>query len=53
MKDYKIWTPIKAGLNAVIAAPVGYNEREIWFCHLGENIGLEQDGKGENLFVPY
>ena len=24
-----------------------FYEREIWFCHLGTNVGFEQDGKGE------
>lgn len=27
-------------------------EREIWFCHLGENIGFEQDGRGEDFLRP-
>jgi mRNA interferase MazF len=26
---------------------VYFHEREIWFCHLGANVGFEQDGKGE------
>lgn len=31
---------------------VFFHEREIWFCHLGENIGFEQNGKGENFGRP-
>ena len=25
------------------------NEREIWICHIGQNIGTEQYGKGEKF----
>ncbi|MDO8183500.1 MAG: type II toxin-antitoxin system PemK/MazF family toxin [bacterium] len=31
---------------------VFFHEREIWFCHLGSNVGFEQDGKGENFGRP-
>ena len=27
-------------------------ERELWWCHIGVNIGHEQDGKGENFERP-
>ena len=23
-----------------------YREREVWFCHVGTNVGFEQDGSG-------
>jgi len=29
-----------------------FHEREIWFCSLGENIGFEQDGRGEEFLRP-
>ena len=29
-----------------------FKEREIWFCHLGQNIGFEQDGRGESFLRP-
>lgn len=28
------------------------NEREIWFCHLGANIGFEQDGGSKEFLRP-
>ncbi len=31
---------------------VFYNEREVWFCHLGENVGFEQDGRGDTYLRP-
>lgn len=29
-----------------------FHEREIWFCHLGENVGFEQDGRGDDFLRP-
>jgi len=29
-----------------------FHEREIWFSSLGENVGFEQDGSGENFMRP-
>ena len=31
---------------------VFFKEREIWLCHLGENIGFEQDGRGDGFLRP-
>lgn len=51
MKDYKKWHNIKAQINNAIKRPY-FHEREIWFCHLGENVGFEEDGRGDNYFRP-
>ena len=29
-----------------------FHEREIWFCHLGTNIGFEQDGQNDQFLRP-
>lgn len=29
-----------------------FHEREVWWCHLGVNVGSEQDGKGEHYARP-
>ena len=29
-----------------------FSEAEVWFCHLGENVGVEQDGKGNEFLRP-
>ena len=50
-KDYSVWTVLKCGINA-IAKRLFFYEREIWYCHLGENIGYEQDGRGESFLRP-
>jgi hypothetical protein len=47
-KNYRAWTPLKRQLNNADGACLFFHEREIWHCHLGENIGFEQDGRGDN-----
>ncbi|MBI4093760.1 type II toxin-antitoxin system PemK/MazF family toxin [Candidatus Kaiserbacteria bacterium] len=51
-KDYKKWTPLKLTLNNTGESRLFFHPREIWYCHLGENIGFEQDGRGENFLRP-
>lgn len=51
-KDYKIWTPEKEKLHNGENPRPGFHEREIWYCHLGENVGFEQDGKGDDFLRP-
>lgn len=51
-KDFKVWTPFKQTLHNTNEPRLFFHEREIWFCHLGENIGFEQDGQGEQFLRP-
>jgi len=51
-KDYKKWHPIKQRINNTPDKRPFFHEREIWFCYLGENIGFEQDGRGEEFLRP-
>jgi len=51
LKDYKLWHKLKTFLHNE-KPRVFFHQSEIWFCHLGENIGFEQDGKGENFLRP-
>ena len=44
-KDFDGWNKIKKQTQEM--RPRLYTVREIWWCHLGVNIGTEQDGKGE------
>lgn len=50
-KEFDAWNERKKKLNDRAQA-VFFHEREIWFAHLGTNIGFEQDGKGENFGRP-
>lgn len=51
-KDYSVWTPLKRSLHNTEEARLFFHEREIWYCHIGENIGFEQDGRGEEFLRP-
>jgi mRNA-degrading endonuclease toxin of MazEF toxin-antitoxin module len=50
-KDYKKWMSKKSGINNDKVRPF-FHEREVWFSSLGENVGFEQDGNGENFLRP-
>lgn len=50
-KDFKTWHTKKEVLDGK-GNRVFFHEREIWFCHLGANVGFEQDGKGESFGRP-
>ena len=45
------WSARKSIIND-IARPPFFHEREIWFCHLGANVGFEEDGKGDDFMRP-
>ena len=51
-KDYRKWHVIKKEINELDSAHLYFNEREIWWCHLGANVGMEQDGKGPTFVRP-
>ncbi len=50
-KDYAVWGTIKTNVHNNKERPF-FHEREVWFCTLGENVGFEQDGRGENYLRP-
>ncbi len=43
-KDFEGWNKIKAQLD-VLQTPPTFQEREIWWCSVGINIGDETNGK--------
>ena len=51
MSKYKSWFPLKEKLNKS-KNDIFFRERDIFFAHLGKNIGFEQDGKGDNCERP-
>jgi mRNA interferase MazF len=51
-KDYREWMPVKAGINNDADRPIGFKEREIWLCSVGENVGYENDDKGRRYMRP-
>jgi len=50
-KDFLKWNAKKFIINDIPRTPF-FHEREIWFCHLGANVGFEQDGKGDDFLRP-
>jgi len=44
--------PTKAALNNTDKQRLFFHEREVWYCHLGENVGFEQDGNGDQFLRP-
>jgi mRNA interferase MazF len=51
MKEFNTWNKTKIEINEGATGPF-YNEREIWWCALGVNVGFEQDGTGKNFDRP-
>lgn len=50
-KDFQKWHNKKAQVDDIEKRPF-FHEREIWFCHLGANVGFEQDGTGDDFQRP-
>jgi mRNA interferase MazF len=47
-KDFDKWNKVKKNINNKnINRELFYHEREVWWCNLGVNIGVEADGKHE------
>ena len=46
MKFFDNWFKVKPKLEEKNRVPY-FKEREIWWTHVGVNIGFEQDGHGE------
>lgn len=50
-KDFQKWHNKKSQVDDISKRPF-FHEREIWFCHLGANVGFEQDGAGNDFQRP-
>jgi mRNA-degrading endonuclease toxin of MazEF toxin-antitoxin module len=50
-KNFLDWFSLKPKLDKYKRSPL-FNEREVWYCHLGTNIGFELDGKKTELLRP-
>lgn len=51
LKTYEQWHPKKKEVNNK-ESRLFFHVREIWSCHIGENVGFEQDGVGEDFLRP-
>jgi hypothetical protein len=53
MKDFNNWNKLKIEIEkSKLEDSVYFYEREIWWCHLGENLGIESCGKGSKFSRP-
>ncbi len=52
LQDFLNWIKIKFQIHEHEKRPLYFNEREIWWCQFGQNIGNEQNGKGQNFMRP-
>ena len=53
MKEFDQWNNLKKELHSSAPQQEFYiSNREIWFVHLGMNVGTEQNGKGDNFLRP-
>lgn len=50
-KDFDGWNIQKKIIDSVENKKT-FHEREVWFTKIGENIGFEQNGKGEEFLRP-
>ncbi len=50
-KDFDTWNGLKKQIDSA-SERLYFHEREVWACHLGENIGSEQDGRGDGFLRP-
>lgn len=51
-KNYQAWTSLKKILHNADDPRLFFHERGVWYCHLGENIGFEQDGGDDQFLRP-
>jgi len=45
-KDFQRWHTLKSDIDTSHPCPL-FHEREIWWCSLGANVGVEEDGKND------
>ncbi|MDR1068051.1 MAG: type II toxin-antitoxin system PemK/MazF family toxin [Clostridiales Family XIII bacterium] len=51
-KYFHQWGEIKTSINNDKERVAFFSERDIWIANLGENIGYEEDGKGDTYSRP-
>lgn len=52
LKQFLEWIGIKEAIHNRDTKPPFFKEGEMWWAHMGENIGSEVDGKGESFTRP-
>ncbi len=52
IEEFRKWCNVKEKVDELDTNNNYFKEREIWWCYLGENIGFEQNGKGDLFLRP-
>lgn len=52
IKRFLEWIGIKQKIHDKLSYPLFFKEGEIWWCIVGENVGIEINGKGETFTRP-
>ena len=52
IKRFLEWIGLKEKIHKGDSVPLFFNEGEIWWCAIGENIGIEINGKGKSFSRP-
>lgn len=52
LKKFLEWIGIKEKIHNTSRGPRLYKEGDIWWCAVGENIGIEINGKGKMFSRP-
>lgn len=50
-KQFNLWNKIKKDIDSKTDGPL-FKEREIFYLNIGENVGYEENGKGEYFLRP-
>ena len=50
-KDFRKWHDKKTQVDEIVKRPF-FHDGKIWFCHLGINVGFEEDGLGKDFLRP-
>ncbi len=45
--DFDLWNEKKKYIETIKQNSLSFNERDIWWCSIGKNIGYEENGKNE------
>lgn len=52
MKNFLKWIGVKQKIHQTGSRPTFFKEGDIWWCAVGENVGVEINGKGETFSRP-
>jgi mRNA interferase MazF len=52
VKCFLDWIKIKQRIHEAESVPLYFKEGDIWWCSVGENVGIEMNGKGDTFSRP-